>query len=417
MPRLRDRKLSNRIVAGLCARDRDTVFWDPELPGFGVRVYPSGSKVYVVQGRERGGRSRRVTVGRHGALSADEARRRAARLIARIKRWEDDPAPPSPAAARAGPTVADLAGRYLDEQVAPHCKPRTLELYRAVVHRHLLPAFGPSPIAGLAREQVSSLHHRLRETPHAANRAVEVLGRIVGMAEDQGLRPPGANPCRSIDKYRPRRRERFLSEEEYRRLGRALDEAEGGGGGASPGAVAALRLLALTGCRRSEILSLRWEHVDPAAGELRLPDSKTGARLAPLSRAAAEVLSTLPRAPGNPWVIPGRKPGAPLRNLQYPWEIVRARAGIDDVRIHDLRHSFASRALALGESLSMIGELLGHRRVRTTARYAHLARDPVNASSARVADSIGADLLPGPAPAPHEDPRDRNRGRTTENPP
>ena len=415
MPRLRGRKLSNRIVAGLCAGGRDTVFWDPELPGFGVRVYPSGSKVYVVQGRERG-RSRRVTVGRHGALSADEARRRAARLIARIKRWED-PAPPSPAAARAEPTVADLARRYLDERVAPHCKPRTLALYRAVVHRHLLPAFGHLPITGLARDPVSSLHHRLRETPHAANRAVEVLGRIVGMAEDQGLRPPGANPCRSIDRYRPRRRGRFLSGEEYRRLGRALDEAEAGGGGASPSAVAAIRLLALTGCRRSEILSLRWEHVDPAAGELRLPDSKTGARRAPLSRAAAEVLSSLLRLPGNPWVIPGRKPGAPLRNLQHPWEVVRARAGLDDVRIHDLRHSFASRALALGESLPMIGELLGHRRVRTTARYAHLARDPVNASSARIADSIGADILLGGEPAPHEGPRDRNRGRTTENRP
>ena len=169
--------------------------------------------------------------------------------------------------------------------------------------------------------------------------------------------------------------------------------------------MAALRLLALTGCRRSEILALRWEHVDREAGELRLPDSKTGPRLAPLSPAAAEVLSTLRRVPGNPWVIPGRAPGAPLRNLQRPWEVVRARAGLDDVRIHDLRHSFASRALALGESLRMIGELLGHRRVRTTARYAHLARDPVNASSARVADSIGADVLPVPALAPHGAPR------------
>ena len=162
MPRLRGRKLSNRIVAGLCAGDRDTVFWDPELPGFGVRVYPSGSKVYVVQGRERG-RSRRVTVGRHGALSADEARRRAARLIARIKRWED-PAPPSPAAARAEPTVADLARRYLDERVAPHCKPRTLELYRAVVHRHLLPAFGHLPITGLAREPVNASSARVADS-------------------------------------------------------------------------------------------------------------------------------------------------------------------------------------------------------------------------------------------------------------
>ena len=291
--------------------------------------------------------------------------------------------------------MADLAERYLAEHVAVHCKSRTFDLYRAVVHRHLVPALGKTPIADLGREQVSSLHHRLRETPYAANRAIEVLGQIVRMAEERGLRLPGENPCRSIDKYRQHRHERFLSEEEYRRLGKALDEADGGAGGASPAAVTAIRLLALTGCRRSEILALRWAHVDLEAGELRLADSKTGARLVPLSRAAVEVLASLPRIPGNPWVIPGRKPGAPLRNLQYPWEVVRARAGLDGVRIHDLRHSFASRALALGESLSMIGELLGHRRVRTTARYAHLARESVTASSSRVADSIGADILPG----------------------
>ena len=186
-------------------------------------------------------------------------------------------------------------------------------------------------------------------------------------------------------------------------MGRVLDEAEGGAGGASPAAVAAIRLLMMTGCRRSEILSLRWEHVDLAACELRLPDSKTGARLVPLSPAVAEVLSGFSREPGNPWVIPGRNPGAPLKNLQYPWEIVRARAGLDDVRIHDLRHSFASRALALGESLPMIGELLGHRRVRTTARYAHLARESVKASATRVADSIGEYLLAErAAPLPEE---------------
>ena len=120
----------------------------------------------------------------------------------------------------------------------------------------------------------------------------------------------------------------------------------------------------------------------------------------PLSPAAAEVIAELPRIPGNPWVIAGRKTGAPLRNLQYPWEILRARAGLEDVRIHDLRHSFASRALALGESLSMIGELLGHRRVRTTARYAHLALDSVKTSASRVAGSIESDLLAGGGPAP-----------------
>ena len=283
--------------------------------------------------------------------------------------------------------------------MAPRCKPRTLALYRAVLHGRLLPELGEVPVAAVGREHAASLHYRLCRTPYAANRAIEVLGNLIGLAEERGLRRAGGNPCRFVARYRERRRERFLSDEEFRRLGGVLEEAgDGAVRGVSPGAAAALRLLALTGCRRSEILSLRWQDVDAEAGELRLPDSKTGARLVPLSPAAMNVLSSLPREPGHPWVIPGRKPGAPLRNLHAPWKIVRARAGLDDVRIHDLRHSFASRALALGESLPMIGKLLGHRRVRTTARYAHLARDSVKASAARVADSIGADVLAGGFP-------------------
>ena len=392
MPVTRGRglRISTRTVGRLRVAEREAIFWDRDLPGFGVRVYPSGTKTFVVQSRGEG-RSRRLTIGRHGAITADEARRRAARIIARIKSW-DDPAPP---ARSSGVTVAEFAARYLEEHVATRCKPGTQVLYRAAVRQYIVPAVGETPVSSLSREQVASLHHSLRKTPYAANRAVHLLAQILDAAEDEGLRPRGANPCRSIEKFRERRHERFLSEEELRRLGRVLEAAARGGGGASPAAVAAIRLLVLTGCRRSEILGLRWEHVDLDAGELRLPDSKTGARLVPLSPAAAEVVADLPRTPGNPWVISGRKTGAPLRNLQYPWEILRARAGLEDVRIHDLRHSFASRALALGESLPMIGELLGHRRVRTTARYAHLALDAVKTSASRVAGSIESDLLAG----------------------
>ncbi len=180
--------------------------------------------------------------------------------------------------------------------------------------------------------------------------------------------------------------------EELRRPGRVLEAAAGGGGGASPAAVAATRLLVLTGCRRNEIFTLRWEEVDLEAGELRLSDSKTGPRVVPLPAAAVSVLAAVPRTPGNPWVIPGAKPGGRLSNLNDHWLRIRARAGIDDVRIHDLRHSFASRALALGESLPTIGRLLGHGQVGTTARYAHLARDAVKASASRVADSIAVDI-------------------------
>ena len=166
-------------------------------------------------------------------------------------------------------------------------------------------------------------------------------------------------------------------------------------GGVSVHAVAAIRLLLLTGCRKSEILSLRWQDVDLAAGEIRLADSKTGPRAVPLSPPAVRVLEELPRLADSPWVIPGQKPGTHLTNLDGPWWIIRKRAGLEEVRIHDCRHSFASRALALGESLPVIAKLLGHSQIQTTARYAHLARDSVRASAARVAASIAGDFLHG----------------------
>ena len=231
-----------------------------------------------------------------------------------------------------------------------------------------------------------------------ANRAVEFLSRIYNAAEDRGQIPEGSNPCRLVVKYRERRRERFLTDEEFRRLGRVLDEAESCKG-VSVHAVAAMRLLLLTGCRKGEILNLRWDQVDMSAAELRLPDTKTGPRTISLAPEAAAVLSRIPRAPDNPFVIPGRIKGKAMRNLNDPWEIVCDRAGLADMRIHDARHSYASRALALGESLPMIGRLLGHTQVETTARYAHLAQDSVRDSGVRVAVSIAGDFLtdyPGP---------------------
>ena len=161
-------------------------------------------------------------------------------------------------------------------------------------------------------------------------------------------------------------------------------------------AVTAIRLLMLTGCRLSEIQTLQWEDVNLEAVQIRLRDGMTGARMVPLSGAAVSVLSALPRPEDNPWVIVGRKPGAHLTDLQHPWRHIRARADLGDVRIHDLGHSFTSRALALGEGLPMKGKLLGHTQVQTTARYAHLARDTVKASAARIGDCIDNDLDAAP---------------------
>ena len=281
--------------------------------------------------------------------------------------------------------------------MAVRCKPGSASFYRRKIERHILPAFGDLPLSAVERDQVAELHYRLRDRPVVANHVVEILSRLYTTAEYWGLAPEGGNPCRFVSPYRVRKRERFLTEEEFARLGRVLAEAETEGG-VMPSTVAAIRLLMLTGCRRSEILELQWGDVDLERREIRLRDSKTGPRTVPLNPAAVEVLSGLRRAPGNPWVLAGRQPGKRISSLNTPWLRLRVRARLGDVRLHDLRHSFASRALALGENLPMIARLLGHSDVQTTARYAHLSRDALNASAARIAASIGEDVLRGSVP-------------------
>ena len=218
-----------------------------------------------------------------------------------------------------------------------------------------------------------------------------MLSKKFNLAEIWGLRPDGSNACLHVKRFKEEKRQRFLSAEEFQRLGVVLNEFFDDGS-ETRSAVAAIRLLMLTGCRLSEIQTLRWEHVDLEAGELRLRDTKTGGRAVPLAPSAVWLLESLPREEDNPWVIAGKKPGSQLTDLQHPWYRIRARAELDDVRIYNLRHSFASRALALSEGLPMIGMLLGHTQVQTTARYAHLARDTVKASAARIGDSIESDL-------------------------
>ena len=382
------RAISNRMVAALRV-DRDTVFWDRDLIGFGVRAYPSGSRVYVVRVPGAEG-PRRLTVGRHGVIGAGEARRRAALVIARARAGEEPHPKPRPAGAY-GPTVAGFAARYLEEHVAVRCKPATAKTVRSAVRRHIVPALGAYPMTALGRARVAEFHRSLHRTPATANAAVKTLSHMYALAEGWGAVPEGTNPCRAAVMYPARRRERFLTDREFERLGRVLDEAELQGG-ASPPAIAAIRLLMLTGCRKNEILTLRWDHVDLRAAALRLADTKTGPRTVSLSPAAASLLAGLPRKAANPWVFPGRKKGRHMRSIDDAWKTVRARAGLDDVRLHDLRHSYASRALALGETLPMIGRLLGHSRIATTARYAHLATDTIRQSAERIAKSIAEDI-------------------------
>ena len=387
--------ITKRAVDALAAREREYMFWDNDIRGFGVRVHPSGRKVYVVKYRHHG-RVVKKTIGSCGTIPPAAARARAAEIITAARTGKDpagrdlrmkDPTGQDPRESVAAPTMRELAGRFLEEYVPSRCKPNTAHSYRGSLARHVLPRFGERQVADVTRSDVAALHHEMRAIPFAANHTLGILSVMFTMAEIWGLRPEGFNPCRHVKRFREDKRERFLSDEEYRRLGAVLRRAGKTGTEVAP-AVAAVRLLMLAGCRLSEILTLRWEEVDLEAAELRLKDSKTGARVVHVGRPAVAVLRGMVRAEDNPWVIAGRRPGSRIASLHYPWGRIRKRAGLDDVRLHDLRHSFASGGLLVGEGLPMIGKLLGHSQVQTTARYAHLAGDPVKAAADRIAGRI-----------------------------
>jgi integrase len=375
-------KLTKRRVDAIVAGPRPREVWDDELKGFGVRVHPTGRKVFIVMTRVQG-RQVRVTIGQHGAFTVAGARARAVEIIARARAGED----PSPRrnGAREDVTVRALCRRFLDDYVSVHCKPRTFDDYSHSVNSFIIPKLGAFRVNDVRRDHVAALHQDMRATPYQANRTLAVLSKMFNLAELWEIRPDGSNPCRHVKRYRERRRERFLSDAEYVRLGEALRDAERS---EMPSAVTAIRLLMLTGCRLSEVLTLRWDYVDMDAGQLHLPDSKSGAKIVHLGEPALAVLRGIERAEGNPWVIVGRRRGRHLTDLQNAWRRIRAQAGLDDVRIHDLRHSFASGGLLVGEGLPMIGKLLGHTQVQTTARYAHLAADPVKAAANRISERI-----------------------------
>ena len=253
-------RLSKRTVDAFAVVDKDAIFWDRDLPGFGVRVYTTGRKVYVVQTRGPGG-PKRVSIGRHGEIAAEQARKQAAVIIDRIKQGlEPVPAPEL--------TVAGLAERYLQGHVAVNCRASTLKSYRGILNTCVLPEFGELPIGAVGRAQVAALHYKFRATPYRANAAVGVLSGLFKLAEAWGLAPPGGNPCRAMRMYKTgKKHERYLTPGEYRRLGRLMDEGEADGS-LRPPAVAAIRLLMLTGCRRNEILTLQWDDVDRGSGAL-----------------------------------------------------------------------------------------------------------------------------------------------------
>lgn len=381
-------KLTKRIIDAVEPQATEFFLWDEGIPGFGLRVMPSGRKSFVVQFRA-GRRARRMSLGPSTVLTCDQARTRAITIIAAVKNG-DDPAAERDAKRNAA-TVRELAERFDREHIAVRLKASTAKEYRGTLKRFILPALGRLAVTEITRADVAKFHHDLRHIPYQANRCLEVVSKMFVLAEMWGLRPDGSNPRKHIRKYPEEKRERFLSAAELRRIGEVLREMESERIELQS-AILAARLLILTGCRLGEIMTLKWDYVDFDERVLRLPDSKTGKKVVHLGAPAVEFLLGAQHIDGNPWVITGTLPGKALSDLQPFWQRVRARAGVKDVRIHDLRHTFASAAVASGQGLPMIGKLLGHTQVQTTARYAHLAAEPVRLAADAVAQNLRQSL-------------------------
>lgn len=397
-------KITKRTVDAAKPGERDCFIWDTELRGFGLKVTPKGRRVFVYQYRLHG-TTRRFTIGPFGnPWTVDMARVRAGELALDVSKGRD----PSAArkAEKEAKTVADLCDLYLTDGCGTK-KASTIATDKGRIERHIKPLLGRKRVkdvttndvrkflsdvaSGKTAADVKTVKHgraRVSGGKGTATRTVGLLGSIFAFAVDSGLRPD--NPVRGVKRFPDHKNERFLSPVELARLGDSLLAAERAG--KNQVAINVIRLLVLTGCRKSELLTLQWSHVNFGTGYLELPDSKTGQKRVPLGAPALESLASFPRLADNPYVFPGEKKGQHIVGVPRVWNSVRTGADLEGVRLHDLRHSFASVGAGAGMGLAVVGKLLGHRDPKTTARYAHIADDPAKAAANRISAVLASSL-------------------------
>ncbi|MDA7788024.1 site-specific integrase [Sphingomonadaceae bacterium] len=361
---------------------RDTILWDRDIPGFGLRWRTSGTKSWIVRYQLRG-RIQFVTLGKPPTMTALEARKRARKLRGEANLVGLPVAPKQ--SSKPELTLADFVDQFLAASKG-RWKKSTLAGNARIIRVELIPLFGEQPLAAICKADVARWRDSMASRSGSFNRAVPVLSAMLREAENFGHRPKGSNPTKGIPRYKRALPERYLSPAEYRVLGEVLRDAEVD----MPLAVPIIRLLLYTGARVNEVAGLRCEWVKPP--RLMLPDSKTGPRVIYLNEPAREVLTHAMDGKERGLVFPAtRKPSKPF-NPSPHWRILRGRAGLSDVRLHDLRHSFASLAIRDGVSLNLIGRLLGHALPESTERYTHLADDVVSEAADRVCASIAAGL-------------------------
>ena len=338
---------------------------DNDLPAFALKVSKRGTKTFIVRTARKHGRDT-IVLGKADEITAAEARERAVAAIAEARNERE-----------IGPKFADFATDFMRRQ-GRRWKPSTRKGNVHLIDRYLLPFFGAMHVVKIERADVRRWFDSLSGTPGNANRTLPVLSVMLRQAELWELRPQGSNPCRNMRRYKMPPRERFLSLEELKRLGFVLEHAEDGQ------AAAVIRLLLFTGARSSEIIGLRWDWIRGTRAVLQ--DSKTGPKSIQLAPPARAVLSSLTR--GGRFVFPNKKGDRPMKDIGLRWQKLRNLAGLDDVRIHDLRRTFASHAVMSGLDLYTVGRLLGHADTASTERYAHLADEHVREAAGRISGIV-----------------------------
>jgi integrase len=385
-------KVTKRTVDALKpAADRDVLLWDDELPGFGVRCRPSGSKTYFVKYRTAGGRQRWLTLGTHGPLTPELARKRARQEKAAVGEGADPSGERQ--TKRQENTLADIADRYLAEHVAAHNRPSTAAEVRRIVEKRIKPGLGRIKITDLTRSDIKAWHQAMAATPYEGNRALAYLSKMLNLAaKDWELRAD--NPCTGIKRFPEKKRERFFSDAELTKIGDALAAAERDNA-EMPGFILLVRLLATTGMRLGEALALRWADIDLPGRAIRLRDAKAGARTVHLGAAAVAILDTMEDRTG--WVVRGLDPDKPFSfsTAQHAWERLRKSAGIPDGRLHDLRHTAGTFAALAGANAFAVRDLLGHKTLAMTGRYVERAADMVRATADAVSSRVAAALTAG----------------------
>lgn len=400
-------KLSKKMIDAFEATGKLEYLWDAEVKGFGVVITPAGSKSFILNYRNQDNRSRRKTIGKYGKLTVEQARDIARDLTYRIAKG-DDPVQQDEWQ-RNQPTFEEVAKRFLDDHSAIRSRPATHASNVQILAHMILPHFGKMKIRSIERKDIYDYLAKNRQRPIGANRSLACMSSIMSKAELWGYRDRNSNPCFGVERFPENRRERFLSEQEFASLESAMQRAERNLT-ESPHVLAMFRIMMHTGCRPGEARHLKWDYVDFTNRVIRLPKEATKEKRPKtlfITPYLEGVLKNIRRMEGNPYVVVSeRNDGKPIMDVKKPWDRIKKAAGITtELHLHDLRHSHASMANALGYSLPMIGALLGHTQAQTTLRYAHLATDHLRQAAEDISNRI-ANVAKTTSPVPpHDKPR------------